>query len=133
MRQVTRSHEGDVALPEFDAGALGYLLQFVGRNRLAAFEQIDAAIARNIKQHPACPDRRDGGRVSGGRAKIPEMCARRAAEPVVIRADGHMGEGVDMGAPVRSRQNILAHVAEAGVVAGPPGLAPETRMPWGDR
>ena len=79
-------------------------------------------MARNIKQDAACPDRRDSRCVPGGRAKIPEMRARRAAEPVVIRSDRHMGEGVDMGPRMRSRQNILAHVAKTCVVARPPGL-----------
>src|SRR6476661_8709296 len=86
--EVARSHERDIPLTEVDVGALGYGLQFVGRNRLAASETIDAPIARHIKQHATCPDWRDGGGVSRGRAEIPQMRARRAAEPVVILTDG---------------------------------------------
>src|ERR1700722_11388610 len=50
------------------------------------------------------------------------MGARRAAKPVVVIADCHMGERVDMGARVGSREYVLAHIAETGVVAQPPGL-----------
>src|SRR6202042_3516844 len=50
------------------------------------------------------------------------MGARRAAKPVVVIADRHMGERVDMGARVGSREYVLAHIAETGVVARPPRL-----------
>jgi hypothetical protein len=88
-------------------------------------------IARHIKQHPTCPDRRDGGSVAGGRAKIPQMRARRATEPMVILADRHMGERVDMRAGMRSRQNIFAHIAETGVVAGSAALCAGHSYPLG--
>jgi hypothetical protein len=57
----------------------------------------------NVEEHAERPDGRNGGRVSGGWAKIPQMRARRAAEPVVILADRHVREGVDMRAGMGGR------------------------------
>ena len=71
--------------------------------------------------HATCPDRRDGGGVSRRRTKIPEMGARRAAKPVVVIADCHMGERVDMGARVGSRETTRTYSRDRRR-SRPPGL-----------
>src|SRR6202012_4485212 len=123
VREVPRPDQRNIPLPELQAVLPRNDLQFIRRDSLAPVEGLHASMARDVKQNAARPDRRDGGRVSGGRTGVPKMSGRRAAEPMVILADGHMGERVDMRAGMRGRQNVLTHIAEPGLIAGPPRLS----------
>ena len=54
--------------------------------------------------------------------KSPRSLGGGPAVPAVVLADGHVGVGVDVGAAVGGAHHQLAHVAQAGVVPGPPRL-----------
>ena len=54
-----------------------------------------------------------------------------AAVPVVVLADGHVRERVDVRAAVRRAADRLGHVAEVDLVARPPGLDAVAAQPAG--
>jgi hypothetical protein len=122
---------------------LGRELKAITKGNSVELEQGDVALVRTgylshwpdtaaLETHRTCPDRRDGGSVASGCTNPLNACAPRA-EPMVILAERHMGERVDMRAGIRSRQNIFAHIAETGVVAGSPELCAGHSYPLGDR
>ena len=69
---------------------------------------------------------KNGGIFDGVAVDRPEvgqvLVGVAAAVPVHVVADGHVGQGVHVGARVRRRHDVLGHVAEAGVVDRAPGL-----------
>src|ERR1700757_1175694 len=96
VREIPRPDERNIPLPELQAVLLRDDLQFIRGDGLAAAKGLHTPVARDVKQNPARPDRRDSGRISGDWTKVPQMGRGRAAEPMIILADGHMSERVDV-------------------------------------
>src|SRR3712207_8522471 len=71
---------------------------------------------RHVQQHPAGDERRQLRAVTDLRPPVTEVLAGGAAAvPVVVLADGHVGQGVDVRAAVRDRKSTRLNSSHANI------------------